>query len=353
MSRFFSGKHRSLTPYTPDDQPRDMEYINLDSNESPFPPPAEVSRAVADTASKLHLYPDSDLSALKCALAEKYGVGTDEIIVTSGSDEALNLAFMAFCDVSRSAAFPDITYESYPVFAKINGVPYEEVPLRDDFTVNISDYLGIGKTIFLANPNTPTGLSLHRSVIERVIASNPDNVVVVDEAYADFGAESCVPLIHKYDNLLVTRTFSNSRSMAGARLGFGIGCRELITDLETLRRSINHSIDRMTEAAGICSLRCDGEAEANCRAIIKTREYTKERLYDLGFEMTDSAANFVFVKHPKVGGAELYTLLKARGILVRHFDRERIRDYNRITIGSKDQMDALIDVMKEILSARI
>ena len=354
MSRFFSGKYRDLSPYTPGEQPKDTEYIKLNTNESPFPPPKAVMDAARDAAAKLHLYPDPDCGELTQLLAEKYGVSESEIIVTNGSDEVLNFAFMAFCDAYHPAVFPNITYGFYPVFADLNGIPYEEIPLREDFTVNISDYIGIGKTIFLANPNAPTGLSLHRSAIERVIAGNPDSVVVVDEAYVDFGAESCVPLTRKYDNLLVTQTFSKSRSMAGARLGYGIGNSELIRDLQTIKYSTNpYNVDRLTAAAGAASVRCDAITEENCRTIIENREYTKSELYRLGFEMTDSAANFVFAKHKKIGGEALYLALKARGILVRHFDKALLCDYNRVTVGTMEQMKTLIFVLKEILEEAV
>ncbi|MBQ1965226.1 MAG: aminotransferase class I/II-fold pyridoxal phosphate-dependent enzyme, partial [Clostridia bacterium] len=211
-------------------------------------------------------------------------------------------------------------------------------------------YMGIGKNIFLANPNAPTGIALSVEVIEKIVASNPDHLVVIDEAYVDFGGESCIPLIHKYDNLLVTQTFSKSRSMAGARLGFGIGCKELIQDLNTVRYSTNpYNINRMTMAAGIATLKTDEITAKNCATIIKTRETTVQALTDLGFETTDSSANFIFAKHPRMDGKELYLKLKDRGILVRHFDKERICQYNRITVGTAEQMNILIETVKEFL----
>jgi histidinol-phosphate aminotransferase len=216
--------------------------------------------------------------------------------------------------------------------------------------VDPEKYIGIGKTVFLANPNAPTGIALSVETVEKIIAANPDNVVVIDEAYVDFGTESCVKLIRKYDNLLVTQTFSKSRSMAGARLGFGIGCKELIRDLNTLRFSTNpYNINRMTMAAGIATLKTDEITQENCANIVKTRTETAKGLKKLGFTMTESSANFLFAKHPHVAGAEIYRSLKERGILVRHFDNPRITDYNRITVGTPQQMDALLRNLTEIL----
>ena len=259
MSRFFSNKYASLTPYTPGEQPKQMRYIKLNTNESPFPPSKKAQQMAAEAASRLQLYPDPECRELNEMMAKRYGVSSDEVLMTNGSDEILNFAFMAYCDDKTPAAFADITYGFYSVFAEIDRVPYRIIPLNKDFTLNVDDYIGIGCTVFIANPNAPTGIALSVSEIERILKGNPDNVVVIDEAYVDFGAESCVPLIKKYDNLLVTQTFSKSRSMAGARLGFGIGCRELIRDLNTVKYSTNpYNINSMTMAAGIGTL-CDEE----------------------------------------------------------------------------------------------
>ena len=230
MSKFFSSKYRRLKPYTPGEQPQDMQYIKLNTNESPFQPSEKARAAAAAAAGGLNLYPYPECRTLTEKIAETAGVKPSEVLVTNGSDEILNFAFMAFCDDSCGAAFPNITYGFYSVFAQLYNLDYKEVPLKNDFSVDISDYFRLGRTVFIANPNAPTGIALRRAEIEEIIRNNPDNVVVVDEAYVDFGAESCVPLIHKYPNLLVTQTFSKSRSMAGARLGFGIACEELIRD---------------------------------------------------------------------------------------------------------------------------
>ena len=348
MSRFFSRNFAALTPYTPGEQPQDKQYVKLNTNESPFPPSATAQKMAAEAAARLELYPDPTCREIREKLAAVYGVTADQVVVTNGSDEVLSFAFMAFCD--NGAIFPDITYGFYRVFADLYRVPCEEIPLKADFTIDIEDYKGRKETVFIANPNAPTGIPLTVAQIEDIVASNPDRVVVVDEAYVDFGGESCAPLTAKYDNLLVTGTFSKSRSMAGARLGFGIACPALIADLETLRYSTNpYNINRMTMAAGLGQLADEDETRRNCQAIIDNRAYTVAELEKLGFSVLPSAANFVFAKNPAIDGKELYLRLKEAGILVRYFDKERLREYNRITIGSRAQMDALLAAIKHIL----
>lgn len=350
MSRFFSSKYSSLEAYTPGEQPRDMKYIKLNTNESPFPPSPSVIEACREEAGKLQLYSDPECTPLVAKCAELYGVGKEQVLMTNGSDEILNFAFMAFCDKEHPIVFPDITYGFYPVFAELNGIPYEQIPLKDDFTIDVNDYIGIGKNIVIANPNAPTGIALSLDEIEKIVKSNPDNVVIIDEAYVDFGAQSAISLVDKYDNLIVTQTFSKSRSLAGARLGFGIACKELISDMNTVKYSTNpYNVNRMTMMAGYNAL-CDNDYYMNnCKTIIENRDYTTGALKDLGFEVLPSSANFVFAKSNLIGGEELYKRLKANGILVRHFTKERIKDYNRITIGTREQMSALIEATDEIL----
>ena len=354
MSRFFSSKYDRLEPYTPGEQPKERKYIKLNTNESPYPPsPRAIARA-AEAAENLQLYSDPTAAALTDALARTYGVDPENVLPTNGSDEILNFAFMAFCDKDHPALFPDITYGFYSVFAELGGVPYETIPLREDFSISVDDYVSHSGTVFLANPNAPTGKALPLSEIERLLQSDPDRIVVVDEAYVDFGAESAVSLIGKYDNLLVTQTFSKSRSMAGARLGYGIACRELIADLNTVKYSTNpYNVNSMTMAAGIGTLEDAEYTDRNCHSIIENRAYTAASLAALGFEMTDSRANFLFVKHPKIGGSELYRALRERGVLVRHFEKPRIKDYNRITVGSREQMEILMQTIRTILEERI
>lgn len=349
MSRFFSSKFNKLTPYTPGEQPQDMKYTKLNTNESPFPPSPKAREYMKKEADALNLYPDPECRRLTEAVAKNLGLSAEEVLLTNGSDEILNFAFMAFCD--NGALFPDITYGFYSVFAELNSVPYTEIPLNEDFTINVSDYENTGKTIFIANPNAPTGIALPLCDIERILKTNPDSVVVVDEAYVDFGNDSAVSLISKYDNLLVTRTFSKSRSMAGARLGFGAGSKKLIADLNTVKYSTNpYNINRMTMAAGLGTMADEEYTLKNCETIIENREYTKNELEKLGFSMTNSTANFVFAKHKEISGAKIYEVLKKSGVLVRHFDKPRISEYNRITIGTREQMDTLLDVLRKELS---
>ena len=351
MSRFFSNQYKNLKAYTPGEQPRDMQYIKLNTNESPYPPSPAVMAAVASEVNKLGLYSDPECTELVAQASNVFGVKPAQILMTNGSDEILNFAFMAFCDAAHPVVFPDITYGFYPVFAELNGIPYEKIPLKEDFSIDQKNYIGIGKNIVIANPNAPTGLVLSLLDIERIVAGNPNNVVVIDEAYVDFGAESAVSLIDKYDNLLVTQTFSKSRSMAGARLGFGIGSESLIADLCTIKYSTNpYNVNRMTMAAGTAALRENDYYMKNCKKIVETRENTKKALEALGFFVTDSKANFLFAKSDKIDGETLYLELKKRGVLVRHFSAEAIKDYNRITVGTPEQMGILIERVKEILS---
>ena len=349
MSRFFSKKYAKLVPYTPGEQPKDMQYIKLNTNESPYPPSEKAIKYAGEAAKMLNLYPDPNCTEATAKLAEILGVDFDEVLLTNGSDEILNFAFMAFCDDEHPAAFADITYGFYTVFADINNVPYEEIPLKD-FKIDINDYIGINKTIFIANPNAPTGIALPLADIEKIVASNPDNIVVIDEAYVDFGGESAVPLIKKYDNLLVTQTFSKSRSMAGARLGFGVGCKDLIRDLNTVKYSTNpYNINKMTMAAALGCLEDNEYTLKNCEEIKKTRAYTEAELEKLGFSCLPSCTNFIFAKHSTASGEKIYTKLKENGILVRHFSKPEICDFNRITIGTKQQMQTLIDTLEKIL----
>lgn len=350
MSRFFSSKFKALVPYTPGEQPKDQKYIKLNTNESPFPPSKGVISAVTDEAGKLQLYSDPEATELHLAIAKLYGVNKTEVLATNGSDEILNFAFMAFCDEKSPIVFPDITYGFYPVFAEINHIPYEKIPLKADFTIDVSDYIGINKNIVIANPNAPTGRYMELCDIERIVESNPNNIVIIDEAYIDFGGESAIPLTKKYKNLIVTRTFSKSYSMAGARLGFGVANEELIRDMNTIKYSTNpYNVNRMTQIAGVNAILDNDYYMENCKTIIENREYTVKELSFLGFEVLPSMANFVFAKSDKIDGEKLYLELKARGILVRHFTSERIKDFNRITIGTREQMIALISTTRKIL----
>lgn len=352
MSRFLSQKHAALAPYTPGEQPRDMQYIKLNTNENPFPPSPKAQQYAAEALKKLQLYSDPECTVLRQKMADLYGLDPEEVLPTNGSDEILNFAFMAFGDAQHPALFPDITYGFYPVFAQLNGVPYREIPLCDDYTIDLSEYAGHVGLIVIANPNAPTGIAVSRDEIETLLAYNPRSVVVVDEAYVDFGGESCVPLIHKYDNLLVTQTFSKSRSMAGARLGFGFGCKELIRDLNAIKYATNpYNVNAMTMAAGIGVLEDEAYTRQNCCTIIETRDWTAQTLAEYGYECLPSCTNFLFVRHPKLDGAAVYQHLREKGILVRYFAKPRLNDFLRITIGTNEQMQSVVKALREEVEA--
>ena len=350
MSRFFSSKYDSLVPYTPGEQPKVLNVTKLNTNECPFPPSAKALAWAAEHTRPLNLYPELQAIELRTKAAELHGISPDNLVFGNGSDELLNFAFMAFCDETRPAAFPDISYGFYPVYADLNHVPYTEIPLREDFSIAPEDYFGLGKTIFIANPNAPTGMCLSVGEIEQILKANPDSVVVIDEAYVDFGGESCIPLIKRYDNLLVVQTFSKSRSMAGARLGFAAGDEALIRDLNALKFSVNpYNINSMTMALGLGVLHDEEQTKANCRTIMENRAYTVAELSKLGFRTLPSSANFIFTVSDRIDGGELYRKLKERGVLIRHFDKPRIGAWSRITIGTREQMDILLTNIKEIL----
>ena len=352
-SRFFSDRFASLVPYTPGEQPQERKYIKLNTNESPFPPSPGVAEAVEQECGRLQLYSDPESRKLTEALAERYGLQPQQLLVGNGSDELLYFAFMAFCDETHPAVFPDITYGLYPVLSELNHVPYIEIPLREDLTVDPEAYAKRDGTVFLANPNAPTGLALSVPTIESMLLARPDRILVVDEAYVDFGAESALPLIDRYDNLLVIQTFSKSRSMAGARLGFAAGNRELILDLNTLKYSINpYNVNRMTAAAGIAALKEDAYYRANALRIAENRAWTTQQLRALGVFVTDSRSNFLFARSDRISGGEWYLRLKERGILVRHFDKPSIEDYVRITIGTMEEMEIFISETAKLLEER-
>lgn len=347
MSRFLSQRFAALEPYTPGEQPQDRIYIKLNTNESPYPPSPRVLEAVnAEQVSMLNLYPDPTCGLLRQRLAQTYGVLPENVFVTNGSDDILNMSFMAFCDPDHGIAFPDITYGFYSVYGQLHDIPCRVIPLTEDYRIHVPDYVNIGSNVIIANPNAPTGIALSLEEIERIVQSNPDHVVMIDEAYVDFGAVSALPLLGQYKNLLIIRTYSKSRSLAGARLGFAIGDAALIEDLERIKYSMNpYDINRLTQVAGIACLESDDYYKANAENIISVRDYTKKALEERGFTVLSSDANFVFAKKPGISGRDLYQFLRENGVLVRWFDKERIRDFLRITIGTREQMDKLLLVL--------
>ena len=354
MSKFLKEAYATLAPYVPGEQPKERKYIKLNTNESPFPPSKKAQRYAAKQLKKEMLYPDPDCKDLTKSLAKRYGVKENQVIVNNGSDETLYFAFLAYCDKNRPAVFMDVTYGFYKVFAEFTGCAYKEIPLNDDFSVPVDELKKAKGTIFLANPNAPTGLALSKDTIEEIVAADRDRVVVVDEAYVDFGGESAVSLVEEYDNLLVTQTFSKSRSLAGARLGLGIAQSQVIADLQSIKYSTNpYNVNRATAAAGLGAVEDEKYFAGNCQKIMDTRAWTKTELEKLGFTLTDSKANFLFAKSEKIGGEELYLALKEEGVLVRHFTKDKIKDYNRITIGSQKEMQVLVEKIKTILEAKV
>ena len=350
MSKFLKKCFSTLEAYVPGEQPKDGEYIKLNTNESPFPPSQGVINAVnKNEVEKLRLYSDPTGSVLKGKIAELYKVKSENVYLANGSDDILNFSFMAFSGEQGEVAYPKISYGFYKVFAGLYGIKAEEIPLNDDFSISSKDYYNKNKLIVIANPNAPTGLALGLSEIEEILKTNRNNVVVIDEAYVDFGAESAVKLVEKYDNLLVCQTFSKSRSMAGARLGFAIGNKELISDLELIKYSTNpYNINRLTLVAGQAAIDDNNYYMEKCEEIIKNREYTAQELKKLGFNVIDSKANFIFAECNWIDGETLYKKLKDRRILIRHFSAEEIKNFNRITIGTKEQMEIFIKNVAEI-----
>ncbi len=344
MSRFLDSRYHSLVPYTPGEQPKILNLIKLNTNESPFPPSEKAVRAAEEEIKRMNLYPDPECRALREKYAEVLGEGitAEEIFVGNGSDEVLYLAFNAYKE--KGFAFPDITYGFYPVYAEISGGEFSEIPIKSDYSIDLNKLAATKGTVVIANPNAPTGMTVTKEEIIALLNSDRNRIVIVDEAYVDFGGESCVGLIKEYDNLLVTQTFSKSRSLAGARLGFGIANKNIIADLNLLKYSVNpYNINRATLALGLGVLSDEEYTKKNCRAIMENREHTKRELEKLGFFVLPSKSNFLFASHPKCGGERVYSHLRQKGILVRYFDKDRLRGFVRITIGTKVQMNKLIN----------
>lgn len=349
MSRFLSKQNQGLKAYVPGEQPRISNLIKLNTNESPFPPAPGVKEAVEKAAESLQLYNDLSAGKLTGLLAETYGVKESQVFVGNGSDEVLAFAFLAFG--RNGLKFADITYGCYKVWAGLYHLDAEIIPLKEDFSIDPADYRGNDRCIVLANPNAPTGKALTILELAEIVESNPDQVVIVDEAYVDFGGESALAFVPHYENVLVVRTFSKSRQLAGARLGFAIGSEELIRDLNLIRFSFHpYNVNSLTQAAGAAALEQPEYFEACRQSIMDTRAWAKTELENLGFRVLDSKANFLFASAPGMSGSEYQRKLRERNILIRYFDQPRIRDFVRITIGSREQMEKLIAATKEILA---
>ncbi len=351
MSRFWSPIVHKLTPYTPGEQPKIANLIKLNTNECPYPPSPKVLEAIrAATNGDLRLYPDPDSTALRQAIADYYNIGRDHVFVGNGSDEILAFAFQALLNQNGPLVYPDITYSFYPVYCQLNGITAQTVPLKDDFSLDLETIPNDAGAVIFPNPNAPTGQCVSLDAISHLCRRMPDQVIVVDEAYVDFGAETAVPLIKDFPNLLVVQTFSKSRALAGLRVGFAIGQPELLAGLERVKNSFNsYPVDRLASAGAIAAIKDRAGFGHDCQRIIESRQWLTAELAALGFEVVPSRANFVFVRHPKHDAGELALALRNRAILVRHFRLPRIDQHLRITIGTREECDALVKALTEIL----
>ena len=354
MSQFWSPTVHALEPYVPGEQPLVENLIKLNTNEHAFAPSPRVLKAIQDVgADKLRLYPDPNATALKQALGKRYGVSEEQVFVGNGSDEVLAHVFFGLLNQARPLLFPDLTYGFYPVYCRLYGIEYREVPLDEYFRVRAQDYItstGDQKAgaIIFPNPNAPTGHALPLEDIERVLVANPDIPVVIDEAYVDFGAQSAVGLLGKFPNLLVIHTMSKSRSLAGLRVGYALGSRELIEGLERVKNSFNsYPVDVVAQAGALAAVEDDAYFEASCQAVIQARESLTKDLQALGFEVLPSSANFVLARHPQHRGKDLAAWLRERAILVRHFEKPRIADFLRITVGTPAQCESLTKALMD------
>lgn len=344
---------RRVEPYVPGEQPKSKRVIKLNTNECPYPPSPKVRKALRKMDSrKLRLYPDPQAEMLVETLADYYDVKKEQVFVGVGSDDVLAMAFLTFFNSKKPVLFPDITYSFYDVWADLYKIPYETIPLKEDFTINTEDYDRECGGIVIANPNAPTGLMTGVAEIEKILRANKDVVVIVDEAYVDFGAESCVPLVDKYDNLLVVQTFSKSRAMAGMRIGFAIGSKKLIKYLLDAKFSFNsYTMNMPSLELGTACVKDDKYFKETVQKVIKTREWTKAQLTELGFTFPDSKTNFIFATHKEIPAKEIFEMLKKEKIYVRYFNKPRIDNYLRISIGTDEEMQKLVECLKKRIGA--
>ncbi len=350
MSRAWEKNIRRVVPYTPGEQPKES-CIKLNTNENPYPPSPMVRETLESfDYEKMRLYPDPDSSPLVNAIAERYNLKPSQVFVGVGSDDVLSIAFMTFFYSDKPVLFPDITYSFYDVWAEVYRIPYIQKPLNDDFRIEPDDYKCENGGIIFPNPNAPTGCQESLEMIEDIVSANPDSVVIIDEAYIDFGAESALPLTEKYDNLLIVQTFSKSRSMAGMRIGYAMGNEKLIKYMNDVKFSINsYTMTPVTQLCGAAAI-CDEEYfRSTANKIIETREYSKIRLSELGFTFPDSGSNFIFASHKSVPAEKIFTALKERKIFVRYWNKPRIDNHLRISVGTREEMDMLFEALEEIL----
>ena len=351
MNQYWSRRIRDIVPYTPGEQPKDRKFIKLNTNECPYPPSPRVVEAIQEAAGEcLRLYPDPECLDLRTAIARREGLDVSQVFCGNGSDEILAFAFQAFFNPDREVVFPSITYSFYPVYANFFGLKFREVPMNPDFSIPIDLLCGHNGGIVLANPNAPTGIAAGLDAVEKVLTANPDAVVIVDEAYIDFGADSAVGLIDRYPNLLVVQTSSKSRALAGLRVGWAMGNPGLIDVLRCVRDSINsYTVDRLAQAGAAAAFRDEDYFQGICRRVINTRERTVRALKDKNFTVLSSQTNFLFVSCPGRAGRALLDGLRERGILVRWWDRPDIQDWLRISIGTDEEMDALVQALCELI----
>jgi len=350
MSQYWTDIVKSLDPYVPGEQPQDQQYVKLNTNENPYPPSPRVIQAIDQyNKQKLKLYPDPESTLLRQALAQRFGVETENVFVGNGSDEVLAHSFQAFLKHSLPLLFPAISYSFYPVYCGLYDIDYRTLPLAEDFTLNIKDYNIPNGGIILPNPNAPSSVLLALDQIEQ-LCQNSSSVVIIDEAYIDFGGKSAIALTRKYDNLLVIQTFSKSRSMAGLRLGYAIGHKDLIEALVRIKNSFNsYPVDSIAQVAAVASLQDEAYFQQSCQSIIRTRDHLTDQLAQLGFNVLPSAANFIFATHPGHPAEQLYLKLKKNGVLVRYFKKALIDQYLRITVGTDQEIEILISKLKQIL----
>lgn len=353
MKEFWSKRARDLVPYTPGEQPRQRNWIKLNTNENPYPPSQKALAAIRAAAGEtLRLYPDPECASLREALAATFDLKPAQVFVGNGSDEVLALCFQAFFDPERTILFPDVTYSFYPVFADLYGLSYREVPLDERFGLPLESFMGDNGGVVIANPNAPTGRAVSLCDIRMLLEGNPESVVIVDEAYVDFGAQSAVPLIDSYPNLVVVQTMSKSRALAGLRVGFALGNENLIAALNSVKNSFNsYTLDRLALAGAEGALRDGDYLRAITMKISSTRDWAADRLKRMGFEVSDSAANFLFISHPDIPAKVLLDGLRERGILVRWWDKPRISNYLRITVGTDQEMEALCQALTQIIES--
>jgi histidinol-phosphate aminotransferase len=350
MTRFWSPVVHTLSPYVPGEQPKQDGIVKLNTNENPYPPSPRVEEAIAAATDRLRLYPDPSATKLRAAIAMRYGVAVEEVFAGNGSDEVLAHTFQALLKHEAPLLFPDITYSFYPVYSGLYGIACEEVPLDAAMRIEIADYRRPCSAILLPNPNAPTGIALSRGEIEALLIEHPDQLVVIDEAYVDFGAESAVALVARYDNLVVVQTLSKSRALAGLRVGFAICQRPLIEALERVKDSFNsYPLGGLAQAGAVAAIEDEAWFAETRRRIIASRERLVRDLCELGFEVLPSAANFVFARHPGHRGADLFARLREQGVLVRHFRKARIADFLRITVGTDEQCGRLVAVLRELI----